>query len=110
MKALHLYQGQINAPDQLDCMSTLRTDNSQTLVNALAEIEKLKGLLSTDSTSTLNDAMFEIEQRDAVIARQSAALLVALSSLDACENILPVGYGLTRVRALEAITTIKAAL
>ena len=25
-------KGQINAPDQLDCMSTLRTDNSQTLI------------------------------------------------------------------------------
>ena len=39
-------KGQINAPDQLDCMSTLRTDNSQTLVNALAEIERLQNFES----------------------------------------------------------------
>lgn len=45
-----------------DCEKQVTTDNTQTLVNALAEIEKLKGLLATDSTSTLNDAMHEIER------------------------------------------------
>ena len=64
-------QGQINAPDHLDCMSTLRTDNSQTLVNALAEIERLKAIHEVNA-DTLNAMQVEIEQRDAEIERLTA--------------------------------------
>ena len=93
MKALHLYQGQINAPDQLDCMSTLRTDNSQTLVNALAEIETLKIKYRTAQV-TLSE---QIERKD-------AALRVALEALEGTY------IGWRGEKSGEAITTIKEAL
>lgn len=89
-----------------DAKAQVTTDNSATLVNALAEIERLSIALTQANKAITTVAA----DGQAAIERKDAALLVALSSLDACENILPVGYGLTRVRALEAITTIKEAL
>lgn len=106
---------------------TVTTDNSATLIAALAEIERLNQLAidvyklnresylkmqhEIDALKAQQDAWRKFtDMANATCDRKDAALRVALSSLEACENILPVGYGLTRVRALEAITTIKAAL
>ena len=81
------------------------TDNSATLANALAEIERLKAIHEINA-DTLNAMQVEIEQRDAVIERQSAALRVALDAL------MHYQYGGSsyKEQADKAITTIKEAL
>lgn len=119
MKALHLYQGQINAPDQLDCMSTLRTDNSQTLVNALAEIERLKAALnkySEDEMLLKKDADYKAlllasANQAATIAKQRIALEVALEALEQANRFVGADAPEYEWEAhIGAIATVKEAL
>ena len=103
-------KGQINAPDQLDCMSTLRTDNSATLIAALAEIERLKAenaairtLMDCYNVGGWTDSLTLIQERD----KCKAALWVALDAMELHAKTYPhmqKGY------TVDAITKIKEAL
>jgi hypothetical protein len=116
-------KGQINAPDQLDCMSTLRCDaNNDDLTIAYtagfvdgrkkadAEIECLRKA-NLDCVAHYDDARAECERHiqevDAsreAIDRKDAALRMAL---DAIEGTY---IGWRGEKSGEAITTIKEAL
>ena len=117
-----------------DAKAQVTTDNSQTLVNALAEIERLNELckeyrengdrlmrvsdeykamverlkaIHEVNADTLNAMQAEIEQRDAVIDRKDAALRVARDALEETVNV-PCYGGHPKQEA--AISVIKEAL
>lgn len=64
-----------------DAKAQVTTDNSATLVNALAEIERLKEELGTNQKYTL-ELETHIGLQKEIIERKSAALLVALDALE----------------------------